>query len=64
MRVPAVQSDDQFAIDLARKMSVAVHPGHFYDFPSEGYLVLSLITEPLVFQEGVSRILKLVKNQS
>jgi alanine-synthesizing transaminase len=63
VRVPVVQSDDEFAIDLARKMAVAVHPGHFYDFPSEGYLVLSLITQPLVFQEGVSRILKLVKNQ-
>jgi aspartate/methionine/tyrosine aminotransferase len=58
--VPVVQSDEDLAIDLLRKMAVSVHPGHFYDFPSEGHLVLSLITEPDVFREGVSRLLRLV----
>jgi hypothetical protein len=38
-----------------------VHPGHFYDFPSEGHLVLSLITEPVKFREGVSRLLQMVE---
>jgi len=60
VRVPAVQSDEDLAIDLLRKMAVAVHPGHFYDFAGEGHLVLSLITEPHIFQEGVSRLLRLV----
>ena len=59
VRVPAVQSDENLAIDLLRQMAVAVHPGHFYDFPNDGYLVLSLITEPPVFREGVSRLLRL-----
>jgi N4-(beta-N-acetylglucosaminyl)-L-asparaginase len=40
-------------------MSVIVHPGHFYDFPTDGYLVLSLITEPAVFRDGVARLLPL-----
>jgi len=60
VRVPAVQSDEDLVIDLLRRMAVAVHPGHFYDFPSEGHLVLSLITEPQVFREGASRLLRLV----
>ncbi len=60
VRVPAVQSDEDLAIDLLRRMAVAVHPGHFYDFPSEGHLVLSLITAPDVFREGVLRFLRLV----
>jgi aspartate/methionine/tyrosine aminotransferase len=58
LRVPVVQSDEDLAIDLLRKMAVLVHPGHFYDFPSEGHLVLSLITEPGVFGKGVSRVLQ------
>ena len=29
-----------------------VQPGHFYDFPADGYLVLSLITEPQTFRDG------------
>jgi len=43
LRVPVTQTDEDLAIDLLRRKSVLVHPGHFYDFPSDGYLVLSLI---------------------
>jgi alanine-synthesizing transaminase len=57
LRVPALQSDEDLAIDLLRKVAVLVHPGHFYDFPRDGYLVLSLITPPEVFHEGINRIL-------
>lgn len=57
LRVPALQPDEDLAIDLLRKMAVLVHPGHFYDFPADGYLVLSLITPAEEFREGVGRIL-------
>jgi aspartate/methionine/tyrosine aminotransferase len=62
LRVPAVESDENLAIRLLRHAQVSVHPGHFYDFPSEGHLVLSLITEPEIFGEGVARLLKYVGN--
>ncbi len=58
LRVPVKQSDEDLAIDLLRKMSVLVHPGHFYDFSTDGYLVVSLITPPEVFREGIGRVLK------
>ena len=62
LRVPALQSDEDLAIDLLRKVAVLVHPGHFYDFPKDGYLVLSLITPSDVFCEGISRILRLLND--
>jgi alanine-synthesizing transaminase len=40
---------------------VIVHPGHFYDFPSDGYLVLSLIPRPAEFAAGLSRVLESVE---
>ena len=55
LRVPATRSDEDFAIDLLEQHSVIVHPGHFYDFPGEGYLVVSLITPAEVFAEGTKR---------
>jgi alanine-synthesizing transaminase len=58
LRVPVVQSDEELAIALLREHGVVVHPGHFYDFANDGYLVLSLITEPRIFCEGVSRMLE------
>jgi alanine-synthesizing transaminase len=59
LRVPVIESDEDLAIRLLREASVSVHPGHFYDFPNEGYLVLSSITEPAVFREGIARMLQL-----
>jgi alanine-synthesizing transaminase len=61
LRVPAIESDEDLAIRLLREASVSVHPGHFYDFPNEGYLVLSLITEPAIFREGMARLLQVVE---
>ena len=57
LRVPATQSDEELAIDLLRHASVLVHPSHFYDFPNDGYLILSLLTPPGDFREGTKRIL-------
>jgi aspartate/methionine/tyrosine aminotransferase len=57
LRVPVTQTDEEFAVDLLRRKSVLVHPGHFYDFPSDGYLVLSLIAQPAEFAEAVQRLL-------
>jgi len=57
LRVPATKSDEDLAIELLQKQLVLVHPGHFYDFPSDGYLVVSLITRPEIFSEGIGRVL-------
>jgi hypothetical protein len=36
---------------------VLVQPGFFYDFETEAFLVVSLLTPPDVFCEGVGRLL-------
>jgi aspartate/methionine/tyrosine aminotransferase len=58
LRVPVTRSDEDLAIELVREKSVVVHPGHFYDFPSDGYLVLSLIAPEGEFGEGIGRVLE------
>jgi alanine-synthesizing transaminase len=58
LRVPVTRSDEDLAIELLREKSVLVHPGHFFDFPRDGYLILSLITPPLDFAEGMTAILQ------
>jgi alanine-synthesizing transaminase len=58
LRVPVTRSDEDLAIELLREKSVLVHPGHFYDFPSDGYLVLSLITPEEEFAEGIRRVIE------
>jgi alanine-synthesizing transaminase len=60
LRVPVTQSDEDLAIEILRKVSVLVHPGHFYDFPSDGYLIASLITPPKGFRKGIEKVLELL----
>ncbi|MFZ3342281.1 MAG: pyridoxal phosphate-dependent aminotransferase [Terriglobales bacterium] len=62
LRVPAVETDEELAIRLLRHAQVSVHPGHFYDFATDGHLVLSLITQPHTFREGIARLLGMVSH--
>jgi len=57
LRVPATRSDEELALSLLRERNVYAHPGHFYDFPSDGYLVVSLITKEHDFSKGCANIL-------
>jgi alanine-synthesizing transaminase len=57
LRVPAIRSDEDLAIELLATKGVYIHPGHFYDFSSEGFLVVSLMTQPESFSEGIARFL-------
>ena len=58
LRVPVTRTDEELAIELVRERSVLVHPGHFYDFPNDGFLVLSLIGPFDEFREGAARFLR------
>ncbi|HVN08866.1 MAG TPA: pyridoxal phosphate-dependent aminotransferase [Patescibacteria group bacterium] len=57
IRVPATRSDDELAVELLTTHGVYIHPGHFYDFPSDGYVVASLLTPEHDFAEGVRLLL-------
>ena len=59
LRVPLIRSDEDLAIDLLNAQGVYVHPGHFYDFAADGYLIVSLITPEQDFKEGIKRLLSM-----
>jgi len=59
LHVPATCSDEELALELLATKSVCVHPGHFYDFPAEGYLVVSLITPANEFAKGIKMVLSM-----
>jgi alanine-synthesizing transaminase len=60
LRVPVTRSDEELVIEMLRKIGVLIHPGHFYDFASDGYLIVSLITPLEHFREGMSRVLAML----
>ncbi len=64
IRVPLVESEEDLALALVEQCGVVVHPGYFFDFATEGYLVLSLLTRPDIFEEGVSRLIRWVQERA
>jgi len=58
LKVPALGTDEQQVVELAQNEHVLAHPGSFYEFAGNGHLVLSLLTPPEIFQEGIGRILR------
>jgi aspartate/methionine/tyrosine aminotransferase len=56
LRIPRVKSEEEWVLDLLDRCDLLVQPGYFYDFDSEAYLVLSLLTREDVFQAGVERL--------
>ena len=59
VRVPATRSDEQLALELLAAKGVYLHPGHFYDFPSRGTVVISLITPENEFSIGLRHLFSL-----
>ena len=57
LQVPAVLSEEEVVLALLAQDDVLVHPGYFFDFSREAYLVLSLLPEPAMFGEALQRIL-------
>jgi alanine-synthesizing transaminase len=62
LQVPRTRSEEQCALDLLAHYDVLVQPGFFFDFESEAFLVVSLLTPPQVFQQGVYKVLHLAEN--
>jgi len=57
IEIPRHVSEEDWVLTLLGEDDVLVHPGYFFDFAREAYLVLSLLPEPQIFGEAVERML-------
>jgi alanine-synthesizing transaminase len=60
LHVPATRSEEEWVLALLERDGVLVHPGYFFDFEKEAFLVLSLLPPPGEFAEGVARLVRRV----
>ncbi len=61
LRVPRTRGEEEWCLELLERDGVLVQPGFFFDFPSEAFLVLSLLAPPEIFAEGTRRLLSRVQ---
>jgi alanine-synthesizing transaminase len=58
LRVPATDGEERMVLDLLRRDHVLVHPGYFFDFAHEAFIVVSLLPRPDIFEDGIMRVLR------
>ena len=56
LQVPTLRPEEALALDLLLTDGVLTHPGYFFDFPRESYLVVSLLVPEAVFAAGLERL--------
>ena len=60
LRVPATQAEEAMVLRLLAEARTVVHPGFFFDFADEAFLVVSLLPRVSVFEEAVRRMLPII----
>ncbi len=61
VRLPRIRSEEEWALEILETGNVLMHPGYFYDFYDEPFLVLSLLTPPDIFRDGVLHLRALLE---
>jgi alanine-synthesizing transaminase len=57
IQMPSVMTEESLVLALLEHDDVLVHPGYFFDFPREAFVVVSLLVEPVIFDRAIPRVL-------
>ena len=55
-------ADEELALALLERNGILIHPGYFFDFTTDDFLVLSLLPEPDRFAAGVSGLARYLQD--
>jgi len=58
LQVPSLEPEEDLVVRLLTHDGVLLHPGFFFDFPRESFLVVSLLPPNEVFADGIGRVLR------
>ncbi|MDO8579956.1 MAG: pyridoxal phosphate-dependent aminotransferase [Candidatus Omnitrophota bacterium] len=57
LEIPKHKTEEEWILEFLKEDHVLVHPGYFFNFPREGYGIISLLPKEEVFQKALRRIL-------
>ena len=58
LQVPSFEPEEELVLRLLDDDAVLTHPGYFFDFPRESFLIISLLPDEASFASGVCRVLR------
>jgi alanine-synthesizing transaminase len=56
IQVPSLSTEEDLVLSLVTHHAVVAHPGYFFDFPRESYLIVSLLPPAAAFEDGIGRV--------
>lgn len=56
LRVPALEPGEKLAARLVAEHGISIHPGYFFGFAGDGWLIVSLLTPEEEFAKGIQII--------
>jgi alanine-synthesizing transaminase len=63
LEIPRYVPEEEWVVHLLERDDVLAHPGYFFDFPREAFLILSLLPEPAVFREAIGRLFERIEKK-
>lgn len=63
VQVPSLEPEEDLVVALVERAGVLAHPGYFFDFARESYLIVSLLPPESIFADGVDRVLRHVESR-
>jgi len=63
LQVPALGPDEDLAVRLVTERGVSVHPGYFFGFAGDGWVVVSLLGRDGEFRKGVEEVCGMFEDQ-
>jgi hypothetical protein len=64
LRLPRTRTEAEWTLGLLEEEGVYVHPGHFFDFEDEAYVVVSLLTQGDTLRDGMRRLVARVTREA
>jgi hypothetical protein len=58
LQVPAVRPEEDLVVDLVEIAGIVAHPGYFFDFPREAYVIVSLLAPEAEFSAAAPELLR------
>ena len=56
IRVPTLCSEEELMLTMLTTDGVLAHPGYFFDFPRESFVIVSLLVTEAAFAAGIKRL--------
>ena len=56
IRVPTLCSEEELMLTMLTTDGVLAHPGYFFDFPRESFVIVSLLVTEAAFAAGIARL--------